>query len=743
MTRRVRIRSLIIGGFFTLFFIALIFRVYWIQVVEASWLLDKAEQSWEASEVLQPNRGTILDRNGNILAEDAPSFTVAVNPKLIHQYDLANPVVDGLAPLLEMDQGQAYNKLYGLVTKKKQDGSYYTNVEIRNEGWKIDADIAANIREWMDSQSIKGVYLLEEQKRYYPAGELAAHLLGYTNKEGEAIMGLESAYNDVLHGIPGKINYERDLLGYELPNSEVIYQPATDGKTIKLTIDQNIQHYLEQAMRKVNEKYTPKSMTAIAVDPQTMEILALANMPNFNPNKYWDFESHGDFYNHAIGSIYEPGSTFKIVTLAAAVEEGIFNPNDTYQSGSIKVPGGTFHDHNISGWGEITYLDGLKRSSNVAFVKLGYEGLGGEKLREYINKFGFGQRTGVDISGESSGSIGFKYDTEIATATFGQGKVTVTALQQAAAVAAIANGGKLMWPHVVKEVVDSETGEVIEEIKPKEIRQVISERTANKVSGYLEQVVSDQEIGTGRRAYIDGYRVAGKTGTANKVIDGKYAEDKWVVSFVGYAPVNDPKILVVVIVDEPNLEGDYRRGGDVASPIFKETVSQSLRYLGVPKDRKDLFLISSKQEMVTVPDLKDLSVGTARNEVAVRGFEYEILGDGTRAVAQYPQPGTEKWGSERIYIMTESIEHIQMPDLTNQSLRDALEICSILQVKCELSGEGYVQSQQWLDQDGEKKLQLTLAPLSEAIRADISEENGEEGTSDENLKSEGSSEESE
>ncbi len=727
MTRRVRIRSLFIGGFFTLFFIALLFRVYYIQVVEASWLLDKAQQSWEANEVLEPNRGTIVDRKGKILAEDAPAFTVAVNPKLIDEYDMSGEVLEGLAPLLGMDRGAGYSKLQSLITKKKKDGTYYTNVEIRNEGWKIDADIAEQIDSWMDDNGIKGVYLLEERKRYYPAGDLAAHLLGYTNKEGKAIMGLENAYDNVLHGTPGKINYERDLLGYELPNSEVIYQPAIDGKTIKLTIDQNIQHYMEQAMQKVYDQYKPKSMTALAVDPNTLEILALSNMPNFNPNEYWDFETHADFYNHAVGSIYEPGSTFKIVTLAAAVEEGLFDPNATYESGSIRVPGGVLHDHNYSGWGEISYLEGLKRSSNVAFVKLGYEGLGAEKFRDYIDAFGFGQKTGVDMPGEQAGEISFKYDVEVATATFGQGRVTVTAMQQAAAVAAVANGGKLMWPHVVKEIIDSDTGEVFESVEPKVVLQVISEETAREVSEYLEQVVSDQQIGTGRGAYIEGYSVAGKTGTANKVIDGKYAEDKWVISFIGYAPVEDPQILVTVIVDEPDLGGNYHRGGEVAAPIFKETVSQSLRYLGVQKQRNDRFSIASKQKTVTVPDLEDLPIRNAQNEAAIRGFDVQMLGDGNRVIAQYPKAGTENWGSERIYMLTEKIEHIPIPDLKGQSLRDAMEICSILQITCKFSGEGYIQEQSILSTD-DRVLELRLAPLSEpyeGVTADMNESQDE------------------
>jgi len=414
-----------------------------------------------------------------------------------------------------------------------------------------------------------GVYMIEEQKRYYPSNELAAHVLGYMDKDGNPRSGVEYRYHELLKGTPGSIHYIKDLLGYELPDGEVGFEPAVDGKSIRLTIDQNIQSYIEQALLAAYEKYEPKSMSAIAVNPKTMEILGMANLPVFNPNRYWDFASQADFYNHAVLSLYEPGSTFKIVTLAAAEEEGLFHPDDTFQSGSISFPewgSKRIHDHNRTGWGEITYLEGLKRSSNVAFVKLGYEKLGKEKLSEYIHAFGFGQPTGIDLPGEGVGDVDFRYPIEVANATFGQG-VTVTVLQQIAAVSAIANGGTLMKPYLLKEVIDPETGEVIERTEPQAVRRVVSEETARKVAEYLEQVVADREIGTGRDAYIEGYRVAGKTGTAQVVENGTYASDKWLVSFVGFAPVENPRIALIVIADEPKVD-DYRMAGRGLPPGF-------------------------------------------------------------------------------------------------------------------------------------------------------------------------------
>lgn len=726
MLKKVKVRSLLIGGFFTLFFVALIVNLYQVQVVDGPIYLAKAEKNWETDRVLQPERGSILDRKNKIMAEDAPAFTVAVNPEMIHKRGIEDRVVEGLAPILGMTGRSEEQKLYSLVTQKTEEGNFYKHVEIRNEGWKIDGVTADKIKRLIEDDKLKGVYLLEERKRYYPANDLAAHILGYTNKDGEPVLGLEMQYHDVLDGTPGSISYEKDLLGYELPDAKVTYKPAVDGKSIRLTIDRNIQHYLEKALDDAYEKYHPKSMMAIAVEPDTLEVLGLANLPNFNPNQYWDFNSQGDFTNHAIRSIYEPGSTFKIVTLAGAVEEGIFHPDDTYLSGEIEVPGATIDDHNWGkGWGEITYLEGLKRSSNVAFVKLGYEGLGGEKLRNYIEKFGFGTKTGIDLPGEEPGLISFRANipSEIATATFGQGKVQVTAIQQVNAMAAIANGGKLMEPHIVKEIIDQETGKVMKTTKPKEIRRVISEQTAKKVSEYLEQVISDREIGTGRKAYIEGYRVAGKTGTAQKVVDGAYSNDKYIVSFIGFAPVENPRVVVCVIVDEPQLpNGDYRGGGDVVIPIFKDIMQQTLRYMGVPsfnneeaekagdKGRTVQELHELKQ--VKAPDLIELTVSAASAELNKRDLAHEILGNGRKVVEQFPLPGTEMVAGQRMYILTQSKEQISVPEFTGKSMRDTLKVCTILRMKCQVSGEGYVVNQNVSGTGNNRIIALEFKPYS-------------------------------
>lgn len=727
MTKRIKLRTLLIGGFITLFFAVLVGRVYWVQVVNAEFWADKAREIWSRSETLVPTRGTITDRDGNVLAMDAAGYTVAVNPQLINKLGLEDVIVSKLHNVL----GKSESELRDIVTSKKENGDFLQQREVRNEGWKIDKEVADRIKrfreELKEQYDVKdvGIYLIDEQKRYYPNDSTASHVVGYVDKSGEAKMGLEAALDDVLSGEAGKIKYEKDGNGVILENGEVEFNPSRDGKNVKLTIDAEIQHYVESAIKEAYNKYKPKSITAIAADPQTMEILGMANLPDFNPNQYWNFKPENQF-NHATRSMYEPGSTFKIVTLAAAIEEGYFDPNASYQSGCIRVQGSSkpVCDHVRSGWGTISYLEGLKHSSNVAFVKLGYEMLKAEKLKDYITKFGFGQKTGFELS-ENRGNIGFNLgrNIEVATAAFGQGVVQVTGIQQVAAVAAVANGGKLMVPHLVKEIEDPVTNKT-EVIQPKVVRQVISENTAKLAGEYLEQVVSD---GTGKNAYIEGYRIAGKTGTAQKVEGKGYSTKKYVVSFIGYAPVENPKVIVYVVVDEPN--DSNLGGGAVAAPVFREIMLNSLRHLGVKaadtettKDGES----KRKEPTVKVPDLSGLKLAQAQEELKARSLNSEVLGKGGTVLQQIPKSDNAVSQGQRVYLITEDRSKLAIPDMKGLSLRDALEICSLLQIRVYTEGEGFVTSQMLAKQNGERVIKLKLAPPGEELAAAANKE-AEEG----------------
>lgn len=718
--KRIKLRTLLIGGIITLFFLVLIGKVFWIQVVDANTWKEHALTLIDRTKTISAKRGTITDRNGDVLATDAPAYTVAVNPELINEKGIEDEVVEGLHNLLGKDEAGLRED----VTSTKDDGELRIYREVRSEGYKISQELKDQVEEFREELDEEygakdAIILMETTKRFYPENNLASHVLGYLNKEDDPVYGLELYYDEKLKGQDGKMVYQADRKGVEINNSTVDYTPAVNGKNLTLTLDDTIQFYIEEAMKKAVDQYDPISMTVIAADPNTMEILGMANMPNYNPNTYWESEQE-NFYNHAIQSIYEPGSTFKIVTLAGAVEEKLFNPNATYESGSITVGGRTISDVSRN-WGTITYLDGVKRSSNVAFVNLGYKMLGGEKLRSYIDKFGFGVKTGIDLPNESASPIReLHYAADIAAASYGHGLVQVTPLQQVAAVSAIANGGKLMVPHLVKEITDPNTGEV-EKVKPKVVRQAISESTSKTVSGYLEQVVADQEKGSGRFAYIDGYRVAGKTGTAIKIVNGQYDHTKAVVSFIGYAPADNPKIAMIVVIDQPN--DPTVGGGTAAAPVFKEIMSKSLTYLGVPKetasaDDTDESEVVSKK----TPDLTGKSGKEARSLLLDQGIAYETLGKGSEVVKQYPESGTALQPGQRVYLLTEDSDTMEVPDLTGESLRDALEVLTLLKVGVKVEGEGFV-SEQKVEVSGEQRtVVLTLKSAKEIVTGETGED---------------------
>ncbi|MDP4096941.1 penicillin-binding transpeptidase domain-containing protein [Paenibacillus sp. P96] len=730
MVKKIKLRTLLIGGCITLFFLILLFKVFWIQVVRGAELQEQVTGLIQKSQVLPAARGTILDRNGNVLAEDAPAYTVVVNPKIIQEYKLEDVVVSRLHELLGKSEADLR-----LDTQSKQDsgenaGKYRAYREIRPEGWKIEPELADKIEAFDEElkekyQVTDAVFTIKETKRFYPENTMAAHVLGYVSKEGKAVQGLEAYYDSQLKGEDGQLLYQRDRKGVSLPNGEQSYKPAKNGKNIKLTIDDTIQYYIEEAMKKAYLQYNPVSMTVIAADPKTMDILGMASMPNFNPNTYNEETDKKSFINNAIQSIYEPGSTFKIVTLAGAVEEGLFNPNAEFDSEPVRIGGFTIKD-NGHAYGTISYLEGVKRSSNIAFVNLGYRMLGGEKLRYYIDKFGFGTKTGIDLPAEVPSPIReLTYASEIATAAYGHGLVQVTPIQQIAAISAIANGGKLMEPHLVKEIIDTDTGET-QVISPKEVRQVISAKSAQEVGGYLEQVVADQEIGTGRYAYIDGYRVAGKTGTARKVINGEYANDKDIVSFIGYAPVNDPKIALLVVIDEPRVAN--AGGGSVAGPVFKDIVSQSLRYMGVPKsgdaaDNSKKNAFASK--MTTAPNLIGKSKKDAQNALLERGTAYVTLGKGSKIVSTYPAANSPMMSGQRMYLITEDSATMNIPDLRGLSLRDSMELLTLLKVGIQIEGEGYVYSQKIQKQGDKRVAYLQLQPAKETVTGVVPESDDE------------------
>ncbi|NGZ73876.1 penicillin-binding transpeptidase domain-containing protein [Saccharibacillus alkalitolerans] len=742
LTKRVKMRTLLIGGAITLFFLVLIGRIFFLQVVQGDFWHETAVKQWSASKVLRAERGAITDRNGKELAVDSPAYSVVVEPNIIAQRGTAEDVVK----ILHEKLGVPEEKLREMVVRKYEKdskngtykkGDYSVWVEVRPQGWKIDGDLKAEIESSIaavrQDKGLKetadiGIVFDDQIKRFYPQHTLAANVLGFVDNEGNPKYGIESYFEKELKGIDGKIAYQRDAKGVELPDGKSEIVPPKDGSSIQLTIDSTIQYYAEQAAKKAFEKYQPKSISVIAADPNTMDILAMVNMPTFNPNNYSDAKKLEDFNNLAVTAMYEPGSTFKIVTLSAAVQEGKFDPNDHYQSGAIKVGRQTVHDVSRN-WGTLSYLDGVKHSSNVAFVKLGMEKVGTNKLTEYIKNFGFGEKTGIQLPGELTGVMNVTEKSPLidqAAITFGH-NVTVTPIQQIAAISAVANGGHLLEPHIVKSISNPLTGEVEKKNDVKKIRDVITPETAKAVSGYLEQVVSDQKIGTGRNAYIPGYRVAGKTGTAEKPVDVKvdgsaYSKSRAVVSFIGYAPADDPKVAIFFMIDEPN--DPKAGGGSAAAPYVQEIMSQTLEYMGVPKKFSDTEIQSESQNpdsgsallKVTAPNLVKMSVSDAKAKLLDEGIAYEQVGAGAAVIEQYPAANSAMYAGQKIYLLTENKEEMKVPDLTGLSLRDAVDILALLDVSISTKGSGYVASQKLTkDAEGKRVVVLTLKSAKSTV----------------------------
>ncbi len=723
---------MLFGGIITLLFLILISRIYYFQVLGGGNYYEMAKQRWSTSDVLTAKRGSILDRDGNVLAMDTIAYNISVNPKVIHAEGIEDMVVEGLYSIL----GGKESDIREVVTAANKSGEYYMQRELRKSGWEIEKAKADEIKQLKDQIKAylrdkdvgtdDGIIIVETQKRYYPSG-LASQLVGYVSLDQENMSGVEAFYNDKLSGEDGYIRYEKDGQQVQLAKGDVDYKPAENGDDVKLTIDSEIQNIVEEALRDVMNKYHPKSATAIAADPNTMEILAMANMPDFDPNAYWKSD-YSSYYNHAIYSLYEPGSTFKIATLAAAVDQGLFDPNELYKSGSIKVPGDPkpISDYNNGkGWGTISFLDGLKRSSNVAFVKLGYEKLGKDKLFDYFNRFGFGQKTGIDLGNEPTGTIHVQYNRDIAATTFGQG-VLVTPIQQVAAVAAVANGGKLYKPLIVKSITDPTT-KTTTVVEPQLVRQVISESASKQVSLYLEQVVSDQEIGSGRNAYVEGYRVAGKTGTAQKVINGVYSPDKFFVSFIGYAPVDNPKIVIYIAIDEP--DDPDAGGGSAAAPVFKEIVLKSLRKMGVAPNYPIDDSSENKEVSVEVPKATEVSVAQARGIMKNATLNVEVVGKGDTVLQQVPEAGSKVHPTQKIYLITEKQEQLDVPDLTGLSLRDALELTALTGARLVPEGTGYVTSQTEEMVNNERIVKVTLSPPAGSDQA-VEQEGAADANSD-------------
>ena len=600
-------------------FMAIVLRVFYIQVFQYEKLSTLAESLWSRELPITADRGEIVDRNGKVLATNITTTSLVIIPNQIVN---AEEVAKKLSDILQSD----YNDMYRHVTKK-------TSIErVHPEGRQLDYETAAKI----DELNLDGVYLVKESKRYYPYGNILSHVLGYVGIDNQGLSGLELSYDQYLTGENGAIKYFSDGKGNRLELTEV-YEEPQDGINLQLTIDLDLQLAAERELDNVMSKYKAEHALILAMNPKTGEILAMASRPSFDSNHYQTSSTEIINRNLPIWMTYEPGSTFKIMTLAASMEEKTVNlfEDDFYDSGSVHVEGATIHCWKHGGHGAQKYLNVVENSCNPGFVSMGQK-LGVDTLMGYIRKFGFGSKTGIDLNGESNGIL-FKNENmgpvELATTSFGQG-ISVTPIQQVTAVSAAINGGKLYTPYIVGSLLEPETNSIIQMNSPKFVRSVISEEASSMVRYALESVVAH---GSGRNAYIENYRIGGKTGTAQKVQNGVYMTGNYILSFMGFMPANDPEIVVYVAVDHP--VGVVQYGGTVSAPIAKSILQSAISIFDFQPTKegmeKEYNWMDTKY--VTLPDVVGMSLEDAKKEL--KGFKIEYSGEGDTVHYQSPSGG--------------------------------------------------------------------------------------------------------
>jgi len=634
VTLRRRLFAVLVIG--TIVFGALIVRLGYVQLWIGPELSQQAEDLWRRTIPYAAKRGDILDSTGVKLAYSVSTPSILAIPVRVKDPKTTAAI---LARALDTTEESVLKQL----TKRERI------TEIKPAGRKLTLEKAQEIRDL----NLPGIVVAEDSKRYYPFGELAAPMLGIVGIDNQGLTGVESKYNKGLMGINGAVSYLSDASGKEMPGSSENYRKPIDGMTLQLTIDSHLQMIMERELDQAMLKLQANGAIAIAMDPNTGEVLAMSSRPTFDPGNYKQYPVETYNRNLPIWMTYEPGSTFKIITLAAALEEKKVNLNEHFfDPGFIDVSGAKLRCWKRGGHGSESFLEVVQNSCNPGFVVMGQR-LGKEKLFDYIGKFGFGKKTGIDLGGEENGIL-FKLSqvgpVELATTSFGQG-VSVTPIQQVAAVSAAINGGYLYEPHVGRAWINPLTGEAVQKMEPNMVRQVISESTSKQIRDALESVVAK---GTGRNAFIDGYRVGGKTGTAQKVINGKYSANEHIVSFIGFAPADKPRIVVYVAVDNPQ---GIQFGGVVAAPIVQSIMRDSLKYMQVEPSKDQLAKNYKIDEtpIVEVPNLVGMTV-TDIYESLNSDFMLAKTGNGNKVVSQAPAAGTrvDRGSTIRVYLSNAS-----------------------------------------------------------------------------------------
>lgn len=664
-------------------------------MIRGAELQEKAFQQQNSNREITPKRGTIYDRNGNKLAVSTSTERIAVNPQELPEgEEEKEKIAEGLALILEMDKEDVFNKIN--KNNRYQDIKRYVSKDVGNQ-----------VRQFRSENNIKAIYVDEDSKRAYPNNNLAAHVLGFVRYDNQGLEGIEEVMNKYLKGVPGKILSEVDARGRQTPFFEEKRIEPQNGLDVVLTIDKDIQYIATRELEKaIDDNKVLKGGAVVIMDPRNGDILAMVSKPDFNANNpracppgedadIWNGTTEEDikklydsvWKNKSLVDTYEPGSTFKAITIAAGLEEGVIDLDDHTNDYPYEVQG-----HTISCWrspphGEQTLREAVYNSCNPTFVKIG-EKLGISTFYKYIRSFGLYDKTGVPLSYEGETNF-HKNPTLInmATTTFGQ-RFTITPVHLVNSYCVIANGGNLMKPRLVKELRDNE-GNVVEKFEPEVIRQVISKETSNTMRELFEGVVSE---GTGRNAYVKGYRVAGKTGTSETLQEGVY-----IASFAAFAPADNPVIAILVMLDHPTGHSYY--GGQIAAPVAGKIIEDTLDYLNIERryTEKDEEMMA---EEVFVPDIRDKTINEAKLVLREYGLDYRIEGDDSsgdiKVKEQTPKPGIVISKQSTVIVYTYNPENkktVKVPDLTKKTVEEATKALKNIGLNIKINGVGSAISQ--------------------------------------------------
>lgn len=667
---------------FTVAFTALIFRVGWLQIVRGKDLSREALDQQTSDNTVSAKRGNIYDRNYKVLATNSTVETISITPETVRSsIEKKGLTVDEVS-----------SRIADILGLEKENVKDKISKTIQNETLKkkVDKTTADTLRQYVTATGLSGVVFTEDVKRYYPYNNFAAQVIGFCGTDNQGLEGIESIYDEELSGVPGRVVSARESTGLESNNGYENYIAAQDGNSVVLTIDETIQSYVQKNLEAAAaDNKVAEGAAAIVMDVNTGEILAMCTEPDYDLNAPFEITDsieekypgireelenlEGEEYNNRLSEVmqtvrrnkavvdsYEPGSTFKSVTASIALDTGACSLSDTFScGGSYTVADRTIRCANTSGHGTQDFAQAVQNSCNPAFIQIGQK-MGKDRFITGMNAFGFFQKTGIEIPGESSG-LGFTKDSmtdvDLATTAFGQ-SITVTPLQMVAAVSAVANGGTLMKPHIVKQVVNSDMG-IVENVEPETVRQVISSETSKEMCNILESVVS---VGGGKNAYLAGYRIAGKTGTSEKYPRGN---NKYVASFIGFAPADDPQVVCLVILDEPN--GDSYYGGTIAAPVVRDILGETLQYLGVePKYTSD----EEEYVDVEIPDVTGMTKSDAGIALDESGLNVKFSGDSDVVVDQIPKAHTKATQGSTVVLYTEGTKAartVAVPNVIGQT----------------------------------------------------------------------------